>query len=149
MLARDLKEFLPSKFFDSYFKFAFIRNPWDWQVSEYHYILKSTDHEHHKLVNSFNDFSQYLQWRVKNGVRLQKDFITDEHGDLMVDFVGRFENLYADFEDICQRLDLQASLPHENKSRRKDYRHYYTPELISLVAEAYRDDVLFFGYQYE
>jgi len=31
------KEMLPREFYDSLFKFAFVRNPWDLQVSSYHH----------------------------------------------------------------------------------------------------------------
>src|SRR4051794_37346885 len=42
--ALDLKRALPAAIFDNYFKFAFVRNPWDWQVSLYHYMKQESKH---------------------------------------------------------------------------------------------------------
>ncbi len=39
--AKELKYKLPANIYDSYFKFGFVRNPWDWQVSLYTYMLKN------------------------------------------------------------------------------------------------------------
>ena len=36
--ARDAQKELPATVFDEYYKFAFVRNPWDWQVSMYNII---------------------------------------------------------------------------------------------------------------
>ncbi len=44
----------------SYFSFAFVRNPWDWQVSLYNYMLKNRNHHQHELVENLGSFGEYI-----------------------------------------------------------------------------------------
>jgi predicted AAA+ superfamily ATPase len=61
--------------FSSYFSFAIVRNPWDWQVSLYNYMLENASHHHQrKLVKSFKSFDDYIGWRCNEEIRYQKDF---------------------------------------------------------------------------
>ena len=100
---------------DSYFKFAFVRNPWDRMVSEYKYRRHPSKY----------DFKTYLfkhyprpSWTDEYcHVIPQYDFIYDRNNNCLIDFVGKFENLQQDFEKLCLQLQLpSAVLPHKNKS---------------------------------
>jgi hypothetical protein len=145
--AAELKQQLPDSWFDQYFKFAFVRNPWDLEVSLYHFAIK------HRLLRDsfsrFNDFDEYLQWRVSVRGRLQKDFLTDGDGEFLVDFIGRFENLTDDFAQVCQTLHLNEKLPLVNSSSHRDYRSYYTDRTRELLAETVREDIEMFGYEFD
>jgi hypothetical protein len=80
-------------------------------------------------------------------VSLQSSFVFDSSGNKIVDHVGRFENLSADFEQICSDLGIDAKLPHKNASKRKkDWRAYYTDETYDLIRRAYDRDIMAFGY---
>jgi hypothetical protein len=145
--ARDIQQLVPARQFEQYFKFGFVRNPWDWQVSLYRYTLKHKAHKQHELVSGMKDFEEYLHWRVQHDAQLQKDFFYDESGDKLVNFVGRFESLTTDFEYICQQIGINTQLPHQNKSRiDNDFLKYYTKETIALVAQHYREDIETFEY---
>ncbi len=142
--------------FQAYFKFAFVRNPWDWQVSMYHFILKETEHIHHQRVKAMSGFAEYVRWMInekkpfaRGATRLQKDMLCDEKGEIIVDFVGRFENLADDFAYVCEYLDLQASMPYLNKSKHSSYQSYYDQETRDLIAEHCKDDIALFGYDFE
>ena len=65
-----------------------------------------------------------------------------------MDFVGRFENLEADFKTICDKVGITASLPHINKSDRRGYRDYYDPETRDITARLYAEDIERFGYTF-
>ena len=147
--AQELRDRIPSPEFDRFFKFAFVRNPWDWQVSLYTYMLQNTRHRQHELIRSMDSFERYVEWRVAEDVYLQKQFVTDEAGDVIVDYVGRFETLPQDFEQVCRRIGVSAELPHSNRSERRDYREYYNSRTIQLVADTYREDVELFGYDFD
>src|SRR5690606_20911543 len=64
--ANDFRSQIPKSIFEEYFKFAFVRNPWDWQVSLYEYARQSPTHHEHVLTNSFKNFDDYIEWRVNN-----------------------------------------------------------------------------------
>ncbi len=147
--AADVRAALPEKTFRRYFKFAFVRNPWDWQVSWYHYIRQSPSHYLHDVVSRMRDFDEYVTWRVDNDRRLQRDFVVDARGRLLVDFLGRFERLEEDFAAVCAHIGIRGALPHSNRSRHRDYRWYYTDRTRELVELAWAEDVEAFGYRYE
>ncbi len=145
--ASYLKKNLPPQYFNSYFKFGFVRNPWDWQVSLYLYMLKEQTHPQHKLIKSFKGFNDYLHWRVNHEVRLQKDFFYDSFGACQVDFIGTYENVYEDFSHVCHQLGLKTELPHLNISRNLgSYLEYYDKSSIQRVYEVFQEDCQLFGY---
>ncbi|MFC1796041.1 sulfotransferase family 2 domain-containing protein [Pseudomonadota bacterium] len=135
--------------FESYFSFAFVRNPWDWQVSLYEYMLKTPTHRQHQLIKGFSDFKTYLQWRCEYNVTFQRDFICSPDGRVLVDFVGRFERIEENFQKICTELGICVPLPRENVSRSAPYQNYYDAESIELVKTTFKADIEHFGYQFE
>jgi hypothetical protein len=147
--AQEIKEKLPPRIFKSFFKFAFVRNPWDWQVSLYHFMLQNKSHRQHRLIESLGSFEKYLEWRVNEDLHLQKDFVVDAHGKLLVDFVGKYFSLAEDFRYVCQRIGCNSALPHLNSSLHGDYREYYTGRTIEIVAEAFKEDIEYFGYSFD
>ncbi|MCI5167250.1 MAG: sulfotransferase [Candidatus Electrothrix sp. GM3_4] len=151
--AVDVKKELSSELYDSYYKFAFVRNPWDWQVSMYHFILKEFDHVSHTRVRSMKNFEEYLEWVVRTprpfargATKFQKDVLTGKNGGLLVDFVGRFERLEQDFIRICREISINATLPKINATVHKDYRSYYNQKTKRIVEEHFREDIELFGY---
>lgn len=144
--ARQLRQELPPRIFDGYFKFAFVRNPWDWQVSLYEYTLQTPSHHEHELVRSLGSFDAYVRWRVEGHAVQQNSFVTDDDGRRIVDFVGRFEELPRDFGEVCRRIGVRSALPHANATRRATSDRYYTAEIAGLVASAFAEDIETFGY---
>jgi hypothetical protein len=134
--------------FDALFSFAIVRNPWDWQVSLFHYMRAETKHHQHGLAKSFSGFDDYIRWRCREEPKLQKDFIYSTDGELLVDFVGRFENLDADFAAICSRIGVSASLPKLNISNTTPYREFYGDETRELVRRTFAPDIALFGYDF-
>lgn len=154
--AKVTRDELGEPIFSDYFKFAFVRNPWDWQVSMYHFILKEKEHPHHQQVSTFSSFSDYVKWMIgeekpfaRGAKRFQKDMLCDELGNIIVDYVGRYENLDYDFSYICQFLNLNAKIPFLNKSTHKPYQYYYDQDTYNLVAKYAKDDIDLFGYSFE
>lgn len=93
-------------------------------------------------------FENYVTWRVENDVRLQKRFVVDENDNVLVDYIGKFENLESDFAYICQELDIRKTLPHIKKSERRSYRTYYNDRTANMIYDAFRKDIDFFDYQF-
>ena len=106
--------YISSEQFNQYFKFGFVRNPWDRLVSfykyrgyAYKYDFKTFLFKHMPKPAWSNDYCH---------VTPQYDFLYHD-GHCLVDFVGRFEYLQRDFETVCEALHLPPSpLPHLNKA---------------------------------
>jgi len=154
--ARDAQKELPAEIFESYYKFAIVRNPWDWQVSMYHFILGDPTHVKHERVKQLGSFAAYLNWVIatdtpypKGATKLQSRVLTDAKGELLVDFVGRYETLARDFAQIRDRFAIAVELPHVNRSAHQDYRDYYDANTRQLVAENFRADIELFRYEFE
>jgi hypothetical protein len=143
----EIRTLIAPEIFDRVFKFTFVRNPWDWQVSLYHYILEHPENCGHAETKAMGSFRNFVFSREKSDFT-QTGCLVDEAGKLLVDFVGRFENLEVDFQTICNRVGINATLPHINKSDRLGYRDYYDEETRALTARLYAEDIERFGYTF-
>ena len=109
---------MDDRLFDRFFKFGFVRNPWDWQVSLYHFIRQRASHPQHDLVLAMGGFPEFLKWRVESfsPENLQNTFLADAEGRLLVDFIGRFETLREDFLHLMEHLGKSVNA---KKTRRR------------------------------
>jgi len=152
------QESLPAEFFSILFKFAFVRNPWDLQVSSFHHIRR----ERPRLMGGYNDFSDFLKWKLDPGrpyqyhidtsIQRQSDYLIDLRGRLLVDFLGHYEALEEDFHRACWRIGITPPvMPHRRRApdRRGDYRSYYTDETAELVARHFARDIELLGYGFD
>jgi len=82
--------------------------------------------------------------------RNQLDWFVDPHGNVIANYIGKFETLQADWQHISTQLDINAQLPHlnENPSERH-YTEYYTPRTRRIIAERFRIDIEYFGYTFD
>ena len=152
LFASELKIYLPDDIFREYFKFAIVRNPWDRAVS--YYIRHVSVDETFENKNSFEKWILSYEFlnKITPAVEVlipQKLYITDEKGNLLVDFVGRFESLEEDWKKVCQKAGISASLPHINTSSHEHYSFYYNKKTRRVIADAFRDDIEMFGYTFE
>ncbi len=151
------REMLPWELYEGLFKFAFVRNPWDLQVSSFHHIRR----ERPNLVAGMDDFETFLRWKLSDrrdyqfhidtSIALQSDYVIDLRGRVIVDFIGRYENLSEDFDTACRRIDIKTPpLPHKRRAGdRRDYRAYYTDETAELIAKHFEPDIRMFGYAFD
>ena len=145
--ARQIRDWVGHERWDDTFTFSFVRNPWDWQVSLYHFIQGNKNNHQRDLVSSMT-FDEYIDWRVTYDLHLQGEFVFDQQGEQLVDFVGRFENLTHDFAEVCRRIGMEADLGHENSSDHQAWKSYYSDESAAKVAEAFAPDIEAFGYSF-
>ena len=125
-----LKQRLSGKIWGDYWKFAFVRNPWDWMVSRFYYDLRRRPMAPEVEMISEDDILRICFMKgVRRGItwtdyRQQYAFLSNELGHLQVDFVGRFESLQRDFDKITERLSIERTvLPKLNAT---NHRHYST-----------------------
>ncbi|NEX19447.1 sulfotransferase family protein [Thiorhodococcus mannitoliphagus] len=152
------KELLPKEYFDTLFKFAFVRNPWDLQVSSFHHIRRERPH----YLGGHQNFEDFLRWKldperpyqyhVDTSITPQTDYLIDLSGKIVVDYIGRYERLHADFVEICTKIGIPPpGLPHarQAKDRQKDYRSYYRDATAELVADYFARDIEMLGYGFD
>ncbi|MDO6692470.1 sulfotransferase family 2 domain-containing protein [Aliiglaciecola sp. 3_MG-2023] len=152
--AHEVEDKMGTKAFSSYYKFSFVRNPFDLIVSKYFYILQSKKHVSHKKVLNMS-FLDFLKWHLSKKPPLQIDFLMNQHRDRkLVDYIGRFENLTEDTSKIKKNLGLEVSngIEHRNPSlnrKSKNYQDYYDDESKSLVSNYFQLDLELLGYNYD
>lgn len=135
--------------FQEYYSFTFVRNPWDRLLSTYTYTLSNKRHGRHKMLQRFSDFNDYVSWHcTEDTYGFQRDYVYAKDGTRLTSFVGKFENLNADFETVCQSVGIDATLPKFNVSNMLNYREVYTPKSKDLVYGIYRADIDTFGYTF-
>jgi Sulfotransferase family len=151
------KEMLPHDLFEELFKFAFVRNPWDLQVSSYHHIRRERPH----LIEHITTFPEFIQWKldpdrpyqyhIDTSIELQTDYLKDLSGKIIVDFIGRYEQLQEDFDHVCEQTGMKKrQLPHRRQAKdRQDFRQYYDDKTVERVADYFKTDIERLGYTFE
>ena len=154
LLARQVREEVGSDVFSAYYKFAFVRNPWDRIVSQFAYMQQRPDLMDFLGMTSDTEFKAYLELiRRKEHVQWmpQVRFLLDQDGSLLVDRIGRLEAFDEDCEQIFSALGLPLDqLPgHANRSKRQPFQAYYSDdETIEAVADIFSEDISFLGYKF-
>lgn len=143
-------EKINQKVFDDFYTFAFVRNPWDWQVSLYHYVLQRPNHKNHKVIKQIGGFKEYVKWkRCQPKIRCQTDFLLNKDGQLKVDYVGRLETIEEDFKFLSSKLKLNTTLSHQNQSNHQKYCDYYDDESKQLTQQIFQRDIDLLGYSFD
>ena len=139
-------------FIDSYFKFAIVRNPFDWVVSWYFYRKKQQNTNNTKNIS----FKEWLVDENSTAYSTEGIGLTISQFDLLsgcdyvkLNLTGKFENIQNDFNLFCRLLKLpQVTLPHMNKSRHKHYTEYYDDDTREVVAKRFAKDLEYYNYKF-
>jgi hypothetical protein len=139
----EAAEFYPES--KNYFKFSFVRNPWDRLLS--FYLFKKTDKAKQKIPNNL-PLKDFLLTALISGQTAfdQSSYINGFSENF---FVGRFENLQGDFDKICDMIGASScQLPLKNTTDHNHYTEYYDNETRRLVSEKFARDIDHFGYKF-
>jgi hypothetical protein len=145
----QVRPYLGDDVVNVYFKFGFVRNPFDRFVSYCAFMTR----QH----GAFEQDPQGTMRRILFELRpmdhvhfqTQASLLVDEAGELDIDLVGRVEAMQASYDAVCERIGIPSrALEKVNSSRRGDYRQYYDQALIDGVADLYRRDLELFGYSF-
>ena len=131
---------------------AIVRNPWKRTVSRYLYLR-----DKEKRIPAELSFTDWLinrpladdgsEWRA-GGWHQQYEYLIDDEGKMRISQVLRLEDI-----NICDFFSelLGRNIPpiEINVTKKYDYKSFYTPELVDIVAQVYAKDIELFGYSYE
>jgi hypothetical protein len=155
LTAQDVKRQFGDDLWKKLFTFSFVRNPWDRFLSLYFFrknrgqlndltfkeYARQLDAPRYKGRGLFSDPVYYYS---------MSDYLLDPDGNLLVDFVGRFENRTADLKVVADKLGIEFEGLHINETKdKKHYSEYYDEETRALVERVYQLDISFFGYAFE
>lgn len=132
-----------------FYKFSFVRNPWDRLVSIFFFRRN-----YRKVITAsmqFEEFARKIIEDRRKGIECGPDQqITWFQNRLdEFDFIGRFENLQEDFEYVCHQIGAEPkTLIHALETDHEHYTTYYDEELRDLVGESFKEDCDIFGYEF-
>lgn len=138
-----------------YFKFAFVRNPWDRLVSGWmNKVVESNffgfDESELARMRQFENFVDHVAGldmaKCDRHVALQSSLIDLNN----VDFIGRMERFDEDLSLVLDRIGVSLpDIDRKNVSEaRQSYRDYYTAETARKARDIYARDVSIFGYEF-
>jgi hypothetical protein len=142
--------------FDAYFKFAFIRHPVDRFISSFYYLKgggktlsdkKWSDNN----LKKFDTYGQLLNEMLENDklrshvlswghFEPQSNFICNQNGKIMVDFIGRFETIDRDFNLICHRINSTAKLDRYNTTKTRTKHAEANHDSVKAIESIYHMD---------
>ena len=162
------------EYWDEYFKFSFVRNPWERMVSmakSYggHYNVKINDDKLNVsgykkkfgfplTVEYDRRFSQRFlgggNISPRNPEKHTEGTVYENILDEKIDFIGKFENLQEDFSYVADKIGLSDSnlnIHNENKKHKyggHNFQYYYTEECIKEVETIYKKDIIKYNYKF-
>jgi len=128
--------------FKDYFKFSFVRNPFDIVLS---FWEKSTKDRNYGTLEEFLLSNEFPGERA---LRYTQTEYLDVNN---LDYVGRYENIVKDWQWLAFMFDLDTTLPTLNNRTTKQhnhYREYYTTLSRKIVEERYQKDLEVFEYDF-
>lgn len=149
--AAEIKKHFPIEW-ESYYSFCFVRNPYKKVVSDYIWRVKQSG-----IDVSFLEFLREID---KSSPTSSKEltpkwpsnwplYTIDDK--VVVDRVGKFENLADDFEFICSQIDVEFvpdELPRAKKVKDYSYKEYYNKDAYKIVSSLYSNEIEYFGYSF-
>jgi hypothetical protein len=146
---RQVRPSLGDAVCDGYFKFTFVRNPFDRFVSYCAFITRQNGAFERDPQGTMRKI--LFDVRPMDHVHFQPQYtlLTNDADALEMDFIGRVERMQDDYDAVCAKIGIPGrALDKVNRSKRGDYRQYYDQALIDGVAALYSRDLELFDYRF-
>ncbi|WEX73985.1 sulfotransferase family protein [Sinorhizobium numidicum] len=146
--ASEIEAFDPSAW-KHYFKFCFVRNPFERAVSVYNW--------HYRKAETRPSFSQMLCLIEEGAAKTERINweswqLYTKNDEIVVDFVGRQERLADDLSIICDRLGMRFDerflIKAKASPRRVDIRSYYKPGDRERIERLFGPEIEHFKYRF-
>ena len=150
--------YILEKELDDYFKFCFVRDPYDRLYSAYKFLEKGGVNQHDKrafdkFLSRYKNFEDFVINGLSNKVMNeiihlvpQIDFICDKKGEILVDYIGKFENLQIEIKTLSEKLNKEIILSHLNLNKKKSFDKVFTDKMRKRVRKLYAKDFEILGY---
>ena len=144
---QEIRPHLSDEIWNTYYKFCFVRNPFDRFVSTCFF-------KNPQIKNNPEMASAFLKLIAKKELvkrsffyQTQLSYVKNEANEIVMDFVGRLENVQSDYENLCSKINIKPQiLEKKNTSIHEEYMSYYDEELVQYVIELYYEDFKAFNY---
>jgi len=140
---------------EGYFSFAFIRNPFDSVVSAWGNYLQSGPFTLSTNYKKAETFEEFVERDICGGISIVSEWPTQfsylsDGSKILVDYIGRFENLTEEFYRIMGIIGTPLSiLPKKNSGTLMgNYRNYYSLQSEKLVENYFEEDLNYFQYEF-
>ena len=116
------------------------KSPWKWDSMQ---ALLTT--------KSFSEFIRSQHLAQSQDAKPQSELLSDSEGNIIVDFVGKLEDISEDWKTISGKLGIDTELGHVNRSPREspNQSDYWDEANVQFAVERYREDFERFGYTLE
>ena len=132
---------------NEYFKFSFMRNPWERRVSQYKYAKKMAGITNADWANEIASMS-FCEFITKRNDS-QLNWVSNKKNNVAVNFLGSGRNLQQEFNKVCSKLRIpKQELRHKNATKHKHYTEYYNEETKQIVADNCAKDIEYFNYKF-
>ncbi|MFT5542459.1 MAG: hypothetical protein ACI97K_002331 [Glaciecola sp.] len=137
--------------YKDYYKFSFVRNPWDRAFSWYKNAMRDPIHQKNYGIPAQISFDEFIKTFAGTGYLREQTYWLDNYSNKIdLDFVGKFENLATDFDNICKAIGLSdRALPHEVKSNEASKTEYISAEAAEFISMFYQREIELFDYQFD
>lgn len=144
-------DYITADQFESFRKIAVVRNPWEWLLSNYIMVLKSPATPYYRQAIEMG-FHRYVRFHIEENIfpLCNYLFLPDRDDTIVPDRLLRFERLEEDYKALCEELQIDSTLGHEQeRSNDIHYSAFYDEETKDYVAQKLKKEIDLLGYGFD